>query len=33
MNKKFSAARNFVLSAALVAAGLGSAHAEDKVKV
>ncbi|MBP6500869.1 MAG: ABC transporter substrate-binding protein [Thauera sp.] len=33
MDKKFSAARNFVLGAALVAAGLSSAYAEDKVKV
>lgn len=33
MEKRFSAARNFVLAAALVAAGLSSAHAEDKVKV
>ena len=33
MDKKFSATRNFVLGAALVAAGLSSAYAEDKVKV
>ena len=33
MDKKFSAARNFVLGAALVAAGLSSAYAEEKVKV
>ncbi len=33
MDKKILAARNFVLGAALVAAGLGSAYAEDKVKV
>jgi branched-chain amino acid transport system substrate-binding protein len=33
MDKKIFAARNFVLGAALVAAGLGSAYAEDKVKV
>ena len=33
MDKKFSAARNFVLGAALVAADLSSAYAEDKVKV
>lgn len=33
MDKKFSATRNFVLGAALVAAGLSSAYAEDKVKI
>jgi branched-chain amino acid transport system substrate-binding protein len=33
MDKKIFAARNFVLGAALVAAGLSSAYAEDKVKV
>ncbi len=33
MDKKFSATRNFVLGVALVAAGLSSAYAEDKVKV
>ena len=33
MDKKFSAARNFVLGSALVAAGLSSAYAEDKVKI
>jgi branched-chain amino acid transport system substrate-binding protein len=33
MDKKFSAARNLVLGAALVAAGLGSAYADDKVKI
>lgn len=33
MDKKFSAARNFVLGAALVAAGLSSAYADDKVKI
>jgi branched-chain amino acid transport system substrate-binding protein len=33
MDKKFSAARNLVLGAALVAADLGSAYADDKVKI
>ena len=33
MDKKISVARNFVLGAALVAAGLSSAYAEDKVKI
>ena len=33
MDKKFSAARNLVLGAALLAAGVSSAYAEDKVKI